>query len=302
MKVVLDLTRLLQDGKITQAEYDRLSQFAARDTGSLAINLLIGLGVIAVAGGLLALLPSVFTAAAVGAALLATGLVMLHRGSKQWEMLATICVLVGALMLGGGLIAFEKGSVRAILFATIVFAGAGIAARSGLLIAAAVIALAGANGARTAYWHATYALGIDHPTETIVLFSALALVTYQLSKHLPSDYARLSTMAARTSVLLVNFGFWIGSLWGERLTGQVFVPRWFFAIAWAVAIAVTGAWAVRANRRWVVNVAAIFGAIHFYTQWFERLGATPMSVLLGGFLVLAFAMGLWKYNQRGDAA
>ena len=39
------------------------------------------------------------------------------------------------------------------------------------------------------------------------------------------------------------------------------------------------AWAVKANRRWVINLVAVFGAIHFYTQWFERLGADPLSVL-----------------------
>ena len=52
------------------------------------------------------------------------------------------------------------------------------------------------------------------------------------------------------------------------------------------------------NRRWVVNVAAVFGAIHFYTQWFERLGATPLSVLLGGLLMLGFALGLWAFNRE----
>jgi iron complex transport system permease protein len=61
------------------------------------------------------------------------------------------------------------------------------------------------------------------------------------------------------------------------------------------------AWAVKANRRFVVNLAAVFGVIHFYTQWFERLGATPMSVLVGGVLVLVFAVVAWKLNSRADA-
>ena len=303
MKVVLDLTRLLQDGKITQAEYDKLSGFAARETGSLAINILIGFGVIAVAGGLLALLPSVFTAGAVGAVLLAAGLLAIHGGSKQWEVLATICVLVGALMLGGGLIAFDQGALRSILLATAIFAAAGVVARSGLLVAAAVLALSAASGARTGYSHATYSLGIQNPIETIVIFAALALGAYHLSKRVTADYARLALTAARTSVLLVNFGFWIGSLWGERLFDRaVTVPRWAFGIAWAAAILAAGVWATRANRRWLVNVAAVFGAIHFYTQWFERLGATPVSVLLGGVLILAFALALWRFNQGSTAA
>jgi iron complex transport system permease protein len=32
---------------------------------------------------------------------------------------------------------------------------------------------------------------------------------------------------------------------------------------------------VQVNRRWLVNLVALFAGIHFYTQWFERLGATP---------------------------
>ena len=60
-------------------------------------------------------------------------------------------------------------------------------------------------------------------------------------------------------------------------------------------------WATRAGRRWVVNVAAVFGAIHFYTQWFDKLGPTPISFLLGGLLMLAFALGLWTFNRRSEA-
>ena len=56
MKVVLDIDKLLAEGRITDAEYTRLKEFAAEDTGSLAFNILIGFGVVATAGGALALL------------------------------------------------------------------------------------------------------------------------------------------------------------------------------------------------------------------------------------------------------
>jgi hypothetical protein len=48
-------------------------------------------------------------------------------------------------------------------------------------------------------------------------------------------------------------------------------------------------------------VAAVFGAIHFYTQWFDKLGASPLSFLLGGLLLLAFALGFCKFNRRSEA-
>ena len=47
-----------------------------------------------------------------------------------------------------------------------------------------------------------------------------------------------------------------------------------------------GIWGARENRRWVVNLAAVFGGIHFYTQWFAILGANALSVLGGGALIL----------------
>ena len=53
-----------------------------------------------------------------------------------------------------------------------------------------------------------------------------------------------------------------------------------------------------ASRRWVVTIVGVFGAIHFYTQWFERLGATPMSVLIAGLTTLAVAIVIWMLRSR----
>jgi iron complex transport system permease protein len=317
MKVVLDLSRLLQDGKITQEEHDRLLRYAARETGSLAINILIGLGVIAVSGGVLALLMNAIAVIALGAVMLAAGLGVTYAEAKQWSVLATIFTLVGALMVAGGIAALGEGQVGSLLLATLVLSACGIAGRSSLLTGLAVLGLAACVGASTAYWHASYEVAITEPTVTIVLFGALALVTYLASRRIGSAYEPLALMAARVSVFLVNFGFWVGSLWGDSLTlpralfhhgtltdateRSVTVPPMVFIVGWAAALAVTGAWAVKANRRWVVNLVAVFGAIHFYTQWFERLGATPLSVLVGGLLVLAFAIAAWKFNQRFTA-
>ena len=83
--------------------------------------------------------------------------------------------------------------------------------------AAGASVLSSAVGARTGYLHAMYFLGIQEPTVTILLFSLIALGAYQLSRRLPADGERLALVAARTALFLVNFGFWIGSLWGDRL-------------------------------------------------------------------------------------
>lgn len=312
MKITLDISKLVEDGKLTQAEAEKLKALASHETGSLGINILIAFGVVSVAIGAGSLVPSAMTALVLGAAIFAGGLAIVLNRVEQWSVLGQICLVIGALMFCGGVVAEGEGSLASMLIVTIALALAAIAARSGLLIAASVLSLGACLGAKAGYWHATYALAIYEPLLTIVLFSGLALATYWLSHRLRADYERLALMASRTSVLMVNFGFWIGSLWGDRLLllrnltradrPDVVVPDWAFSIGWAVALIAVGVWSVRANRRWVVNVAAVFGAIHFYTQWFERLGATPLSVLLGGLLMLGIAMALWMFNKRSATA
>lgn len=84
MKVTLDLTKLLEEGRITAVEFDWLRMLGAQDTGSLAFNILIGLGMAAVSAGAVALAP--LTAALVGAAGFAFGLVLLFTRSVQWML------------------------------------------------------------------------------------------------------------------------------------------------------------------------------------------------------------------------
>ena len=312
MKITLDISKLVEEGKLTREEADKLTALAAHDTGSLGINILIGFGVIAIAAGAVALVPTPLTAVSLGLALFAAGCAIMLNRVQQWILLGQICLVIGALMFGGGVIAYGAGSLASMLIVTAAFALAAIAARSSLLMALAVLAACACLGARTGYSHALYSLAIFEPTLTVVLFSALALIAYQASQRLSADYERLAITAARTSLLLINFGFWIGSLWGDPLMllhsmtakdasldmTKTVIPATVFSILWAVVLLGAGIWAVQVNRRWLVNLVALFAGIHFYTQWFERLGATPLSVLLGGVVMLASAFALWMFNRR----
>jgi hypothetical protein len=44
IRIVLDITRLVEEGKLTAQEAERLQALAKRDTGSLAINTLMSFG------------------------------------------------------------------------------------------------------------------------------------------------------------------------------------------------------------------------------------------------------------------
>jgi hypothetical protein len=314
MKVTLDLAKLVEDRRLTPQEAERLKGLAAEATGSLAINVLIGFGVVAVAGGLVGLVPHPVTGLVTGFALAAAGWFVHLSRSAGWGLLAQILMVTGTLLAAAGVTIEMEGTRSSFLIVTAMFAIAGIGARSGLLVALSVLSLAGSLGAKSGYWHASYFVGVEQPLFTIAVFTGVALAAFNLSKLLKADYARLAIIASRTALFPVNFGFWIGSLWGDRLLGiyggpqirprslPVVIPDWAFVIAWAVVLVGAAMWAARANRPWVVNLAAVFGAIHFYTQWFERLGATPASILIAGVATLAFAIAMWRMNRARIAA
>ena len=318
MKITLDLSKLVEEGRLTPADAERLKALAAHDTGNLGLTILTGFGVIAASVGAVAVMLTAFNfsasaAAAIGGIVFVLGLLLRFRRGDLWSLLSQTLIIVGALTGAGGLLVLENGSLRAALVITAAFAATAVLTRS-LMAALSVVSLAGCLGARTGYVHAMYSLSIQEPTVTIVLFSALALALYLVSLRVRADYERIAIAAARMSVVLVNFGFWVGSLWGDNLRlvravflnddavrmvrrGGAMIPSGVFSIAWALALIAVGVWGVRSNRRWVVNVAAVFAGIHFYTQWFSILGPNAFSVLAGGILMIAAAFALRSLNK-----
>ncbi len=319
MKITLDISTLVEDGKLTRDEAERLKGLATADVGTLAFNILIGFGVVAVAAGAVALVPAPLTAIALGVALFCAGCVVVLKPQTsrlaQWFVLGEICLIVGALMFCAGVLAWGEGSLASTTLATIALALAAVVARSSLLMCFAVLAASACLGARTGYTYATYSLAIFEPTLTIVLFSALAWIGFVASKRVSAAYERVALAATRMSVVLVNAGFWIGSLWGDpffMFRGQkvppvavsaikIVIPAYAFSLVWALVLICALVWRMRSGRPWLVNSTAVFAAIHFYTQWFERLGATPASVLIGGVALLLVAIVLRRLNRVSAA-
>ena len=127
-------------------------------------------------------------------------------------------------------------------------------------------------------------------------FAALAV-----SRQLKWDLQRLALIFSRTSLFIVMMGFWVGSIWGSPFMGST-VPDYAFAAAWAVALISVGAWGAFEGRLFVVNLSVVFGSIHFYTQWFERLGANPGSLVVAGVIALLITYKLRDYNKKVRAA
>ncbi|MEO5806959.1 hypothetical protein [Devosia sp.] len=294
MKVTLDLDALVAGGKLTKDEAVRLKGLAASDTTALGTNIFLAFGTVAVALGAGVLLPSAITAVVIGGLLMALGMSLTISKVVRWAVFAQIVTVIGALGVLGGVMLLSNGSVWINLALAVGLAVASVAALSGLLASLSVLMLSVAMGSTTAYWSASYFLGVDRPALTIGVLCLLILGLYLLSLRLPHMYERLAIIAMRTAILMVNAAFLVGSLFGDGLLGW---SSGAFSIVWALALLAFGLWAVTANRRWVVNAVAVFGGIHFYTQWFEWLGPEPFAILGGGLLLIGFGLALARFNR-----
>lgn len=300
MKVTLDLTDLVAKGQITRDEADRLARLGSADTGTLGSNILLAFGTVAVALGGGFLFPTAQSVIVLGAILFVLGLALILSRAVKWAVFAQFCVTLGALGIVGGVSYISDGSPLVGAGLVVGLAVAAAVAQSGLLAALAILQLALVLGAGTAYWHASYFFGADRPAVTIAALAVVTLALFFVSLRVPSAYERICLIGARTAILLINLVFLIGSLFGDSTFADrgLVISAGAFTIVWAVLLLGVGVWGIYVNRRWVVNAAAVFGAIHFYTQWFEYLGPNPFAVLGAGILLVGFGLLLRWINGR----
>lgn len=297
MKITLDIDQLLSEGRISQDEYVHLKQLSTESTASLALNILLAFGTIAVACGTIALLHSSSATIALGLILAALGGYICAANISKWKLLGGILLPLGALTAAGEIIDMTHGSIGGFVSVAGLFIAGGLVARSGLLVSMSVFATLSALGGTTGYEHAAYYLCIERPLLTVIVFTLLAALTYALSRYLPDPYSRLTSIFSRTAVVVANFGFWVGSLWGDSSLNSS-GSEWFFIVAWAVIILAVGIGAAVRDSRWLVNTAATFGAIHLYTQWFEHFQAAPAGIVVAGLFTIGIAYALISYNRQ----
>jgi hypothetical protein len=261
MKVTLDLKKLVQDKHITDAEAKKLLLLAKKNETAHAFSILIIFSLIAIALGMVGLNSDLF----------------IRIMTSIYDRFGThgIHILV--------LAAASIGSYST---------------KSGFLSGISAFIILSLLGGSTFYSHASYLIAIREPAFTIIIFSALALSGLALSKKIEGDDERLVLIFSRVCLIIVNLGFWVGSLWGSKLGSHIYVPNHVFNIGWAIGLLAVGYWAAKDGRRFVVNTTTVFGSIHFYTQWFEKLGASPGSLLTAGLIALAILYGLREYNKN----
>lgn len=313
----IDLETLQADGLVS-ADLARLIEARALPDGrtGLFVNLALILGALAVAAGAIALVPNATTGLLLAIAAIGSAEAVRRFGpGTSLKVMSSALALMGVLGLAGWIgWQYEDAAETTLpaLLITLVL-GAGAAwFRSGFLTVLSVLALGAVFGTGTGYWHACYGLFVEEPTITIGVFGALAAGLYALRERVAEAWQKLAGIAARTAFFLVNFAFWVGSLWGDDLgpdyryaegndwdawrAATPHVPEAIFSIGWPVfliAVMLRGR-----NGGFLSVTATVFLAIHAYTQYFETFGAKPWTLLLGGVALVGLAVGAAKLLKQ----
>ncbi len=320
-RITLDLDALISAGQLQPEEAARLTALALPERrNSLLINLFLIFGAISVAAGTIALVPNAATGLIL--ALLALGgAEFLRRAARNdsLKVLGTGLTLMGTLGVAGW-VGWEfrdvsDGTLPSVLITAVMFASA-IWFRSAFLAALSVLSFGAVLGSGTGYWHASYGLFVQEPTITLAVFGGLAAALYRARTLLADVWQTMTTVAARTSLFMMNFGFWVGSLWGDRIGEHWFSPdgwearsEWrdtaltlpdtVFTLGWIGVLAALIATSRRGSFLSVTSI--VFLAIHGYTQYFEVLGASPESLVVGGLVLVGLAVAGARFLMNKPA-
>jgi iron complex transport system permease protein len=315
-RITLDLESLVSEGRLTATEAERLKSMAVTGRGiSTVVQVLYILGALGLAGGVMILKPDPATGMALAA--LAIGFALFAQATKREDfgLLGTAMGICGTIGLAGSIGMQFDGSLPPLfinaIIAVVTVAGA-LVLRSRFLAALGPLAFAALLGSSTQYWHASYGIMVKEPLITTVVFAVLSGGLFLAAYPLKGIWSQMATVAGRVSWLVMNFGFWVGSLWGDYLGdffetlpagtpiqdfdgASMFIPDGVFIIAWA-AVSVAAIIFMHRNR-FAVNASITFLAINVYTQFYEWFGSSGFVMLTGGITLLAFAFGLYHFDR-----
>lgn len=328
-RITLNLTRLVAESRITIDEAEMLLGLAESSRlRRIIVNVLLILGALMVVGGVLALKPTLETGLALALASLGTGTALFAKGRREWGLLGRALIHMGLLGLSGW-ITMQFWSLPQPwphlmwpAIALLLAAGA-IGYRDSLLAALAAIAIGYVLGGSTRYWHASYALIVEEPVLSIAAFSLLGALAFWFRNRLPLAYQQPATVFWRTSFILGNFAFLVGTLWGDYILDgwlspyystysadayrayeawralALHIPSTAFVLAWPAALFAAIAVGAKTRQLFLVNTSLVFLGIHFYTQFHEVMVWSPVGLVVGGLLTVALALVLVRANLDG---
>lgn len=280
MKVTLDISKHLDEGKITQAEFEKLTLLSSQETTLLSVNIIISFGILAITGGIIALKPALLDGAALGLFAMLVGLLLISYHQKRWGVWGNALFVIGSLSVANGLIQYYENNLLVFVFIAVFFIIAGCIAKSSLLVIFSALSIAPLVHAKLFQWHPSELVYSGEPLFKSCVYGILSLSASFLSSKLSPKYERLAIIFSRTSFIMMNFGFLAGSCWVSNSS------KTLFTFLWTVALLTTGYWAAKNSDRFALNTVAAFGAVLFYAKWLEVLCAHPFPTMAAGIIII----------------
>lgn len=314
-RITLDLSLLVEQQRLSLDEALHLKTLATTSPRkTLLANLALIFGAILIVAGILATHPDPNFGFVLAILSLGAGTALHLKAKHEWFLFGRSLIWMGVLGISAYLL-LQLGELATnpvpTLAWSIVAALTTIAAityKDALFAALAPIALGSAIGSGTLYDHAAYILFVQEPSITIILFTTLFATLTALRTRIPQGHELIATIAARTSFILANLGFWVGSLWGDfpgeiwrsakHATPQAFyISPDLFSLIWVLALVSAIIMGIRTGRRFISTTSVVFLAIHFYTQLFERFLFQPEAMVASGFALIAMGTGIAGFDR-----
>jgi len=263
--------------------------------------------------------------AVLGLPMIAIGWVLYHWWPHRLSIIGAWILLLGAVVHISGILSAESQfdlQWLALIYIGALMIACGTVLDLRLVTAAAIVPLAAALSSRAWYEHASYTVAIYEVTLTIFEMALICALSLIVARALRERLARHARIMGQLALIWMNVAFWIGSLWGDVVGLYLWGPRWtsattytawheaidafklrtlvvspdLYAALWAIVIVLVGAWSAQTGRRAILNICVTFGAIHFYTQYFERLRTTPLAIAVAGLIAIVSALAFRRFS------
>jgi len=186
MHAIADTIKLVDDGVISKGQATTIEQRARESMMVLAINMLLGGGILAASGGLIFWLADALYVALCGSLALVIGVVILMRNSSVFWMFGNAAFLVGAGMLIGGASIELMHTYERIAGLTMFSAGGAITAgalwamakgsRTNRFVSGAVVLMAGAAHLFGLFFHLDQLELTGTPVAMAHLYAAAVMI------------------------------------------------------------------------------------------------------------------------------
>ncbi|MEL6570463.1 MAG: hypothetical protein AAFQ64_02320 [Pseudomonadota bacterium] len=214
------------------------------------------------------------------------------------------------------------------VYAAIIIAISGWVTDTRAVTALALVPFAQMLDTSTSYLHAAYVFYSPESTLSILQMTLLVCGCLWLLPKVGERTGRHLRITAVMGFVVANLCALVGSLWGDKIGSHIWGPRaqgveafdgdWtayhaatdafdataftisadIYSALWALALVTIIFAASHKGLRGLFNASVTFLAIHAYTQAFESFYDEPLAYVIGGFVAIPMAWGMWRMNQR----